>query len=261
MKTHQFIAVAGPSGSGKTNWISQHLQESRHSYFYLAPGVNEPSVDLMRIGYCFPEVQVIPDPEIPSLINQWQQEGLANTTVYLELGFHLVLDHPMLSVLPWHRVAILPPQFPESEWHTWSDEIIPGNDTPLPTEAEHPNIWLTSLQGQVFDTPSLNEALMELTKGAYGEIQRVKGIFELPDGRAFYVDFVNGMSDIGYIELKLPRWIKGRPNRPSGIEVVGWNLQPEAIAQTLRDSYLADDLLRYYQHQYPVTLEEERLPV
>ena len=59
MKTNQFIAVAGPSGSGKTNWITQRLQDSSHTCFYLAPGVNEPSVDLMRIGYSFPEVQVI----------------------------------------------------------------------------------------------------------------------------------------------------------------------------------------------------------
>ena len=261
MKTNQFIAVAGPSGSGKTKWISQRLQESRHSCFYLAPGVSEPSVDLMHIGYSFPEVQVIADHEIPSLINQWRQEGLSSATVYLELGFHLVLDHPMLSVLPWHRVAILPSQPPESEWHTWADEMIPGNETPRPTAVDHPNVWLTSLKGQVFDPPSLNETLMELTKGAYGDIQRVKGIFELPDGRAFYVDFVHGMSDIGYLELKVPRWIKGRPDRPSGIEVVGWNLQSDAIAQTFRDSYLADDLLRYYQQQYQATLEEESLPV
>ena len=195
------------------------------------------------------------------MINQWRQEGLSNATVYLELGFHLVLDHPMLSVLPWHRVAVLPSQLPESEWHAWADEMIPGNETPRPTVEDHPNVWLTPLKGQVFDPPSLNEALMELTKGAYGDIQRVKGIFELPDGRAFYVDFVDGMSDIGYVELKVPRWIKGRPNRPSGIEVVGWNLQSDAIAQTFRDSYLADDLLRYYQQQYQATLEEESLPV
>ena len=261
MTTHPFIAIAGPSGVGKTNWISQHLQSSRQSCFYLAPGVNEPSVDLMRIGYGFPDVQVIPDRDIPTWINLWRAEGLSNSTVYLELGFHLVLDHPMLSVLPWHRVAMMPQSIADSEWHSWADEVIPGHDTSWMTEDASPNIWLTSLKGQVFDPPSLNEALMEMTKGAYGDIQRVKGIFELPDGRAFYVDFVKGMSDIGYSELKLPRWMKGRPDRPSGIEVVGWKLQSDAIAQTLRDSYLADDLLRYYQQQYQATVEEESLPV
>lgn len=259
MKTNQFIAVAGPSGSGKTNWISQRLQKSRHSCYYLAPGVNQRSVDLMRIGYSFPQVKVIPDIEIPSWINRLRHEGLSDTTVYLELGFHLVLDHPMLSVLPWHRVAVLPPQLSDSEWHTWADVTCLGNDTFRMTQAELPNIWLTPLIGQVFDPPSLNEDLMELMEGAYGEIHRVKGIFELPDGKGFYVDFVQGMSDMGYVELKIPRWLNGRPNRPSGIEVVGWNLNSDAIAQNLKDSYLSDELVNYYQQQYQSNREEESL--
>ena len=190
MKTNQFIAVAGPSGSGKTNWISQQIQESSESCFYLAPGVSEPSIDLMRIGYSFPKAQVILDREIPVWINRWREEGLSDATVFLEIGFHLVLDHPMLSVLPWHRVAILPPALTQSEWHGWANETISGNDISIKPEAEQPNIWLTSLKGQVFDPPSLNEIIMELVQGAYGEIHRLKGIFELPDGKGFYVDFV-----------------------------------------------------------------------
>ena len=261
MTTNQFIAVAGPSGSGKTNWISQAIQASNQPCFYLAPGVNEHSIDLMRMGYSFPDLQIVSDTDIPAYINLWRQEGLANATVYLEIGFHLVLDHPMLSVLPWHQVAVVPPQLSDSEWHRWADEIITGNDTALITEAQTPNLWLTSLKGQVFDPPSVNEILMELVAGAYGEIHRVKGIFELPDGKGFYIDFVQGMSDMGYVELKIPRWLKGRPDRPSGIEVVGWNLQSAAIAQTLKDSYLTDDLLNYYQQQYQATLEEEGLPI
>ncbi len=260
MTTSKFIAVAGPSGSGKTTWISQFLQDPSQPCFYLAPGSSQTSVDLICIGYRFPRVQVIAEHEIQSFLETWIKGNLPNAVIYLELGFHLILDHPILSVLPWHRVAVLPPKLQRSEWHAWADEIIPGQDTPFPEVADLPSLWLTPLNGQVFDPPSLNEALTELTEGAYGKVHRAKGIFELPDGRAFYVDFSSKLSGIEYRELKLPRWLDGRPDRPSGIEVVGWDLRPEAIAQTLRDSYLADDHLRYAQQQYKATIEEN-IPV
>jgi hypothetical protein len=261
MPNSKFIAVAGPSGSGKTEWISQYLKESNPSSFYLAPGINQPSIDLMRIGYSFPWVQVIPDSQIPAFFAALTEEALPDSTLYLELGFHLVLDHPILSALPWHRVAVIPPQIQDSDWHSWANEIVQGNDTPPESLADNPNLWLTALNGQVFDPSSLNEALKELREGAYGQIHRFKGIFELPDGRSFYVDFLNEFSGIKYADLNLPRWIEGRPDRPSGLEVVGWNLQTEAIAQTLRDSCLADDLLRHYQQQYKANLVEGSLTV
>ena len=88
-----------------------------------------------------------------------------------------------------------------------------------------PTIWRSPLTGQVFDPPSLDEVLIELTGGAYGRVMRLKGIFELPDGQAFYVDFVKGLSGIEYTELKLPRWLQGRPNRFSGMEVVAESLR------------------------------------
>jgi hypothetical protein len=257
------IAVAGPSGSGKTTWISQFLQDSNRPCFYLAPGASKTSVDLARIGYRFPWVQVIADHQTQSFFEAWIEGTLPNSTVYLELGFHLGLDSPFLSALPWHRVAVLPPDLATqgaTEWHDWADEIVPGNDALALKEATLPNLWLTSLSGQVFDPPSLDEALIELTEGAYGKIHRAKGIFELPDGRAFYVDFVNGLPGIEYTELNLPPWLDGRPDRPSGIEVVGWDLQQGAIAQTLLDSCLSDDLLHQYQQQYKATLAEETIP-
>jgi hypothetical protein len=255
MAIPSLIAVAGPPGGGKTTWISQFLEDANRSCFYLAPGAIATSVDLARIGYRFPWVQVIQDQQIPSFFKAWTEERWPDAVVYLELGFHLVLDHPLLEALPWHRVAVLPPDLGESEWHHWANEVVPGA-TPILKEATLPNLWLTSLTGQVFDPPSLDEALIELTGGAYGIVHRVKGIFELPDGRAFYVDFVNGLPGIEYTELNLPPWLDGRPDRFSGIEVVGWNLQQDAIAQTLKDSYLSDDILNYYQQQYKTTVEE-----
>ncbi|MEM9809128.1 MAG: GTP-binding protein, partial [Cyanobacteria bacterium P01_D01_bin.56] len=108
----------------------------------------------------------------------------------------------------------------------------------------------------------LDEVLIELTGGAYGQVMRLKGIFELPDGQAFYVDFVEGLPGIEYTELKLPRWLQGRPDRFSGLEIVGRNLEQKTIAQTLLTCCLADDVLTQYQRQYQqLQAEEEAIAV
>ncbi len=44
----------------------------------------------------------------------------------------------------------------------------------------------------------------ELTQGAYGTVQRAKGIFDVTDGRSLYFDFVAGLSKTTYLELNLP---------------------------------------------------------
>jgi len=144
----------------------------------------------------------------------------------------------------------VPPELTESEWHDWADEVVPGNNIAIPQPDRLPSLWRAPLTGQVFDPPSLDELLIELTGGAYGHVMRLKGIFELPDGRAFYVDFVDGIPGLEYTELKLPRWLEGRPSRPSGLEVVGYDLQQTTIKETLLVTCLADDILAQYQRQY-----------
>jgi len=103
------------------------------------------------------------------------------------------------------------------------------------------------LSGQVFDPPSLDTFWQELIQGAYGKVHRAKGIFELAEGQAFHLDFVNSLPGSAYTELNLPRWVQGRPNRFSGIEVVGQELDEGAIAATLKDCYLSDSLLTAHQ--------------
>ncbi len=240
------IAVAGPSGSGKTTWMSQFLKDQSRPLFYFCPGLGRYSVDLARISYRFPWVYLVPERNAQQVFASLPDRAL----VYLELGFHLDLASPSLASLPCHRVAVLPPGLKESDWHDWADEVIPGNDIAVPDQNKLPELWRSPLTGQVFDPPSLDEILIELTGGAYGAVQRVKGIFELPDGRAFHIDFVEGLSGIEYTELNIPRWLKGRPDRFSGIEVVGWNLEQDTIAQTLLEGCLSDEAIAYYQEQY-----------
>ncbi len=240
------IAVAGASGSGKTTWISQTLEKERpEACIYICPGLGEVSVDLALIGYCYPKVKVLPESQIPLL-----QMLPGNPVIFCEIGFHLDLNIPFFSNFPCRRVAVVPPHLQQSEWHDWADELIPGNAIATPDLTNPPQIWCTSLNGQVFDPPSLDELLIEITEGAYGNVHRLKGIFELPDGRAFSVDFVQGLEGIAYRELPIPPWLEGRPDRPSGIEVIGWQLEQKAIAQAILDSCLSAAAIEHYQEQY-----------
>ena len=245
MQSFDLTLVAGPPGVGKTTWISQFLKDSSCPLFYLCPGGQE-SVDLARIGYCFPWVSIISDDRAPSILADLPDQA----QVFIELGFHLDLESPFLAALPGRRLAIAPPGLAKSEWRNWADEVMPGNNSQGWDTGKLPAIWKSPLTGQVFDPSSLDEVLIELIGGAYGQVMRLKGIFELPDGRAFYIDFVEGLPGIEYTELQLPRWLQGRPERFSGLEIVGRNLEQKTIAQTLLASCLADDVLVQYQRQY-----------
>ncbi|MEO0395247.1 MAG: GTP-binding protein [Cyanobacteria bacterium P01_A01_bin.137] len=252
MDSFDLNLVAGPPGVGKTTWISQFLKDTSRPLFYLHPGIQE-SVDLARIGYCFPWVSVISDEQAPAALADLPEQA----QVFIEVGFHLDLESPFLSKLPGQRIAIVPPGLEQSEWHDWADEVMPSNHSQTSGAGKLPAIWKSPLTGQVFDPPSLDEVLIELTGGAYGQVMRLKGIFEMPDGQAFYVDFVEGLPGIEYTELKLPRWLDGRPDRFSGLEIVGRNLEQKTIAQTLLASCLADDVLFQYQRQYQQLQSEE----
>ncbi len=253
MDSITLTAIAGPSGSGKTTWMSQFLSNRDRPLFYCCPGMGAASVDLARIAYCFPWVHLLPEEQTPQIFAKLPDRAL----VYLELGFHLDLTAPLLASLPCHRVAVVPSGLQTSPWHDWADEVIFGNDIATPTPDNLPELWRSPLTGQVFDAPSLDEIAIELTEGAYGQVQRVKGIFELPDGRAFHVDFVKGLPGIEYTELGIPRWLEGRPDRFSGIEVVGWNLEKKTIAQTLLAGCLSDGAIAQYQEQYKSLMKSE----
>jgi hypothetical protein len=57
------------------------------------------------------------------------------------------------------------------------------------------------------------------------------------------------------VELDLPLWFNGRPDRFSGLEIVGAALEQEAIAHTLKDCCLEEQVIAYYQEQIKQSLE------
>ena len=233
--------VAGPCGAGKTTWILQELAQTPTTAVYVTPGVGTVPIDATRVAARFPEVEIFHQPSEADLL----QRLAAKMPIYFELGFHLEMEIPLLEALPHHRVAVCSDDSPDSGWLLWAETVIRGNQSGLNPQSAQ--LWRAPLSGQVFDPPSLDTFWQELSQGAYGEVHRAKGIFELADGQAFHFDFVNSLPGTAYTELKLPRWLQGRPNRFSGLEVVGHGLDEAAIAATLKDCYLSDSLLASHQ--------------
>ena len=90
---------------------------------------------------------------------------------------------------------------------------------------------------------------------------RVKGIFDIAQGESIYREFSCGLPLKDFESLKLPLNLEGRPERFSGIEIVGDNLDKAAIADTLGDCCLSDEAIFYYQQQIKqsLSLEEEEV--
>jgi hypothetical protein len=250
------IAVAGPPGAGKTAWICQNLMlRAPESALYFCPGTDSVPIDATYVATEHPGVRIPAE-------NQ-ERDGLKqlpiSATVYVEIGFHLQLSslEALLGTLPCQRVAVLPPDIEQTEWQEWADTIALGSAGHTHLNPSHLNLshlnllqmWRSPLTGQVLDPDSLHTLWYELTQGAYGQAQRAKGIFDLADGRAVHFSFVAGQPQVDTTALNLPRWLQGRPQRFSGMEVVGENLDQTALAQTLRDCCLEDQAIAYYQHQ------------
>jgi hypothetical protein len=246
--------VAGPSGSGKTTWIHERLS-SQEAAAYWSLG----SADLVDNRYLsveFPGLQVLhesPEQLLSRAVFECVSAGL---NIYIEIGFHVDLCG---LVLPCEadlcqRVVLLPAGVQEPELEQWADVRVPSSESYGVVNATQ--LWRSPLTGQILDPTSLDTFWYELTQGAYGAVQRAKGIFDLVDGRAFYFNYVKGFPNTQYVELKVPRWFEGRPQRFSGIEVVGEQFDQKGVASTLGDCGLEDAAIPYYQAQIKASLGE-----
>jgi hypothetical protein len=244
MSDSSVILVAGSPGSGKTTWIAEQLR--RHpGALYGCPGVGNVPIDASWVRAQLPQVEVIEEGQEISRLIDLETDAIA----YVELGFHLDLATEFLSALPCHKVAVLPIGFQDEALQHWADEVIESRSDLLPPNPMPQQIIRSPLDGEILDPASLNVFWDELTQGAYGKVQRSKGIFDLVDGRSFYFDFVSQNPESQFTELPVPRWLDGRPQRFSGIEVVGDQLDTQSIAQTLEDCCLSDEMVAYYQQQ------------
>jgi Cobalamin synthesis protein cobW C-terminal domain len=172
----------------------------------------------------------------------------AGLKVYVEIGFHIELDalHLPFEAGLCQRIAVVPSTIQDMDLKNWADKVVLGVEHYAPFTATQ--VWRSPLTGQILDPDSFDTFWEELTQGAYGAVHRVKGIFDL-DGRAFYFNYVAGLPNTQYVELNVPRWVERRPERFSGIEVVGEDFDQKSIASTLSDCGLEDAAIAHYQAQ------------
>lgn len=243
MQPLNITLVAGPPGAGKTTWIQQQLNSATTPAFYLNMGAGNTPIDSTYLAAEVPELVVLSDAQLP------MTSSMAEYVGYLELGFHIDLKSLVLpeNMAGCRRVAVLPVGPQPEEWTDWADLVVIGAE--MDTLSPQLHLWRSALTGQVLDVDSLNTVWYELTQGAYGTVQRAKGIFDVTDGRSLYFDFGAGLAETTYLELNLPRWLKGRPDRFSGIEVVGEAIDREMLSQTLKDCCLDESAIAYYQKQ------------
>lgn len=255
MQSESITLVAGPSGSGKTTWIHQRLSE-QDSAVYVALGSGIP-IDERYLSVEFSQLQAMDESLVESMAARVLACVKAGLKVYVELGFHIDLDelHLPFETDLCQRVAVMPSTVQDVDLKNWADEIVPGVEPYVPFTATQ--VWRSPLTGQILDPASLDTFWYELTQGAYGAVHRAKGIFDLVDGRAFYFNYVTGLPNTQYVELKVPRWFEGRPERFSGIEVVGEDFDQKGIASTLGDCGLEDAAIAYYQAQTKESLGEK----
>jgi hypothetical protein len=261
------------------------------SAVYLNLGQGVMPIDAIYLAAAVDNLEILTEEQLNEFLYHWQQDlgqdsgnsenssenSLPIDSLYIELGFHI---DPTSLTLPveeslCHRVAVVSsatnPETnqldnPENNqlnnqelWRDWADTIVPGLPISSVDYWQHsqPQIIRSILTGQVIDGASLETFWYELTHGAYGEVQRAKGIFTPVDGRVLHLDFVAGLpKDIPEkipetitTELPLPPCTKGRPDQFSGVEIIGFNLDRAGINQTLEDSCLDDQAIAHYQAQ------------
>lgn len=234
--------VAGSLGAGKTRWIWEQMAaiDSRQPLIYVNPLTV--GVDAYRLQLEVPQLQIEADLSVAL-------QTAEQPAVYLELGHPLSLELPALEEIPYRKVAIINEHCStHAGWELWADEVVVSSVlTSADISADtNTDVWQASLRGQVIDPASLQTFWHEVVQGAYGQMLRTKAVLELADGQSLYIDHLP-QRETTYQDLPLPIWLDGRPQRFSGIEMIGVGLDKVAIAATLKDCCLTDATLASHQ--------------
>ena len=129
-----------------------------------------------------------------------------------------------------------------------------GRDAELPSQDSldfsRLESWSQDLVGAVWDPNSLSSFWFELVNGAYGDVYRAKALMNLPDGRAFFCNWIVSQQGSQFLPLEAVAPPDGRPQRMSQLVVQGKALNPDGIQITIDDCLISNDVLEL--HQAPI---------
>jgi G3E family GTPase len=247
----QVCLISGPPGCGKTTWVLQRLQQHQGPCAYLRlegdkeAGLEQGADSGIDLAWLKDQVPRLDEPT-PSNAAELKQDNDGLTLIEVQ-QFHPPsqegiegLENEVRSKL--EALQLQPDQF----LHFGRDPELPAKDT---LEFSKLEAWHTSLSGFVWDPNSLSSFWFELVNGAYGDVYRAKGLMNLPDGRAFFCNWMVSQESSQFLPLNTTASPQGRPNRTSQLVIQGKALNPEGIQATINDCLLADDVLAMQQQQ------------
>ncbi len=248
--------IMGGFGVGKTHWIKEDLKQSNHDSYYVSPKTETFPLDGAFLQGYYPDLSIVNSQDLSELINQRRESN-----IYLELPEYIDIlnDRIFLDNLDAEKIAIISQLENSQKWENIADRIIVNREL----KCEIKSISLADLQihragltQEILDFASLETFWQELVAGAYGDLIRVKGIFNIMDGQCIYRDYLQNGLNFDFQPLQIPLSLQGRPTHFSGLEIIGTNLDKQAIVDTISDFCLPDDIVQFYQQQVKESLAQ-----
>ncbi|QPN65612.1 GTP-binding protein [Synechococcus sp. CBW1006] len=248
----QTLLLSGPPGCGKTSWILNQIQSHSGPSGYLRlAGYPDEGLAQARDGGIDRAFLLDQCPELLDLsdLDQALAPHPAGLLALIELPqFHPPAQAGLAGVdrrvMPQLQALHLTP---DRHLHFGRDPELPQQDT---LDFSHLQVWSLNLNAAVWDPASLSSFWFELVNGAYGDVYRAKALMNLPDGRAFFCNWMVSQEGSQFLPLQTIALPNGRPDRLSRLVVQGKDLDPAAIEATVANCLLSDAVLE--QQQVPL---------
>ncbi|WP_413440462.1 ATPase [Synechococcus sp. MIT S1220] len=244
--------ISGPPGCGKTNWILNALKSHAGPCGYLRlEGGSRPGLEQGRdssIDWNWLKDQIPQLTDLRSNEDSGDYEQHESTFKIVELSQFQTLR----GTEPDGVNTIVKAQLeelnlkPQRIRHFGEDPELPKGDTLDYNTLESLSIKLNQ---KVWDPNSLSSFWFELVNGAYGDVYRAKALMNLPDGRAFYCNWIVTQKGSQFLPLNAVEQPNGRPKRQSALVLQGKALNGPDVQSTIHDCLLNDDVLEMHQAQ------------
>ncbi len=241
--------ISGPPGCGKTTWILNTMQSHPGSCGYLRlegytdeglEQATDTGIDLAFLQDQIPQLRDLTDPHL-DLASQ-PDDLLALIEVP---QFRPPKESGLIGIDPRVKAQLEAFQLlPDRHLHFGQEPELPKRDT---LEFSKLESWTISLHKYVWDPSSLNSFWFELVNGAYGDVYRAKALMNLPDGRAFFCNWMMTQDGSQFLPLQAVAPPNGRPTRVSELVVQGKALDAVGAQSTIDDCLLNDAVLEMHQ--------------
>ena len=244
----QTLLISGPPGCGKTTWMLNSLKSHQGPRGYLRlPGISTSGLEQADDGGI--DLSYLQD-QISDLIDlSHTGQASADEEQQLNLVELSQFQPPATTGLGGVDSSVI--QQLEAlglglnrALHFGQDEDLPKEDT---LEFSRLEAWSLPLEGSVWDPNSLSSFWFELVNGAYGDVYRAKALMNLPDGRAFFCNWMVSQGASQFLPLEAVAAPDGRPKRCSRLSVQGKALDGSGIQATIADCLLSDEVLELHQ--------------